>query len=171
MRALRVLIVAAVGWGCATNPATGRRQLMLMSEAQEINRPPVPRGNQAADGRLQRPGALALCDRCRPAPDAVRAPAESAVDVHRRRRAGRQRVRSAWRIHLPHARHPAVPARRGGTGRRAGHEIGHVDARHSARQYLKQTLRRRRACAARHPRAGDAAGAGTRPASGSAWCS
>lgn len=32
----RLLAVALVAWGCATNPATGRRQLILMSEQEEI---------------------------------------------------------------------------------------------------------------------------------------
>jgi len=36
MKPFRLLIVVLVCWGCATNPATGRRQLMLMSEQQEI---------------------------------------------------------------------------------------------------------------------------------------
>ena len=36
MRLFRVVLMAVIAWGCATNPATGRRQLMLMSEAQEI---------------------------------------------------------------------------------------------------------------------------------------
>ena len=36
MKHLRILLLALVVWGCATNPATGKRQVMLMSEAQEI---------------------------------------------------------------------------------------------------------------------------------------
>ena len=36
MRTSALLLLLAFGVGCATNPATGRRQLMLMSEAQEI---------------------------------------------------------------------------------------------------------------------------------------
>ena len=37
MKALRLLVVvAAVAWGCATNPATGQRQIILMSEQQEV---------------------------------------------------------------------------------------------------------------------------------------
>ena len=36
MKTLRVLVVALIAVGCATNPATGRRQLILMSEAEEI---------------------------------------------------------------------------------------------------------------------------------------
>src|SRR5690606_87776 len=37
MRRLRLFVVVAiVAWGCATNPATGRRQLILMSESEEI---------------------------------------------------------------------------------------------------------------------------------------
>ncbi len=40
---------------CATNPATGRRQLILMSEAEEIAaRQAVGRGNPPADGCLRR---------------------------------------------------------------------------------------------------------------------
>ena len=36
MKALRIVIIALVAWGCATNPATGRRQLILMSEQEEV---------------------------------------------------------------------------------------------------------------------------------------
>ena len=36
MKTLRVIVVALLAVGCATNPATGRRQLILMSEAEEI---------------------------------------------------------------------------------------------------------------------------------------
>jgi len=45
-------IVAALA-GCATNPVTGRRELSLISEAQEIQM-----GKQAAQGDLQRLGEL-----------------------------------------------------------------------------------------------------------------
>src|SRR5262245_55903674 len=36
MKTLRVIVICLGIWGCATNPATGHRQLILMSEAQEI---------------------------------------------------------------------------------------------------------------------------------------
>jgi predicted Zn-dependent protease len=36
MKVLRLVILGLVAWGCATNPATGKRQIILMSEAEEI---------------------------------------------------------------------------------------------------------------------------------------
>jgi predicted Zn-dependent protease len=36
MRALRIVLVAVVLAGCATNPATGRRQLIIISEQEEV---------------------------------------------------------------------------------------------------------------------------------------
>ena len=35
-RLLTLVVVAVVAFACATNPVTGRRELILMSEAQEI---------------------------------------------------------------------------------------------------------------------------------------
>src|SRR5512134_3325583 len=36
MKSLRIVVLAIVAAACATNPATGRRQLILMSESEEI---------------------------------------------------------------------------------------------------------------------------------------
>ena len=48
MRSLKVLLFVVIIAGCATNPATGRRQLILMSEAQEIQL------GREADGEVRR---------------------------------------------------------------------------------------------------------------------
>jgi predicted Zn-dependent protease len=36
LRFASLMILATAAWGCAVNPATGRSQLMLVSESQEI---------------------------------------------------------------------------------------------------------------------------------------
>ena len=135
--ACRRRCVAAAG--CATNPATGRRQLILMSEAEEMQ---IGRESDAEirkqmgvydDENLQRyvAGVGQKLARTSPSP-------EAAVDVCRGRRAGGQRLRAARRLHLPDARHPAVLRDEAELAGVLGHEIGHVDARHSAEAYSKQ---------------------------------
>ena len=117
---LLVVVAAAALAACATNPVTGKRELSLLSEAQEIA---IGRQTDAEvrremgvydDPELQR----YVSDIGHAAGPAL-APAEPAVGVHRRRSPGDQCLRPARRIHLHHARHPAVSRRRGGAGRRA----------------------------------------------------
>ena len=105
---------------CATNPATGKREFSLMSEAQEIQL------GQQMDGQVRQemgvyndPELQRYVEDVGDAAGARVRTAQPAVALHRRRRAGGQRVRAAGRLHLRHARHPAVPARRGGARRRA----------------------------------------------------
>jgi predicted Zn-dependent protease len=136
---LRVLLVSVVAWGCATNPATGRRQLMLMSEQEEIQigrqsdaeiRQQVGLYNDpalqayvrsvgeklvAASHRPNLPWSFAVVDE--PAVNAFAVPGGFIY---------------LTRGILPYLRDEAELA---GV---LGHEIGHVDARHSAEAYSRQ---------------------------------
>ena len=112
--------VLALTIACATNPVTGKREISLMSEAQEIAM------GQAADadvrremGDLRQPRAAALRLRHRLQARQALASSQPALAVRGRRSSGGQRVRAAGRLHLHHARHPAVPERRSRAGRRA----------------------------------------------------
>lgn len=137
--ALRLLIVAFVAWGCATNPATGRRQLMLMSEAEEIQI-----GKQSdAEIRQQ----MGLYD------DA--ALQEYVRSIGARLVTASHRPNLPWTFAVvdePAVNAFAVPggfiyltrgilpylqdeAQLAGV---MGHEVGHVDARHSAEAYSRQ---------------------------------
>ncbi len=135
----RLLLVAAVAWGCATNPATGRRQLMLMSEQEEIQI-----GRQSDTEIRQQMGLY------------------NDPDLQAYVRAvGQKLVASSHRPNLPWTfavvDEPAVnafavpggfiyltrgilPFLRDEAELAAvlGHEIGHVDARHSAEAYSRQ---------------------------------
>jgi len=139
MRVLRILLLAVVAWGCATNPATGRRQLILMSEAEEIQI-----GRQSNEQIRTQMGVYddpAL--------------QEYVASV------GARLVRQSHRPNLPWTftviDEPAVNAFAlpGGfiyltrgilpflqdesqLAGVLGHEIGHVDARHSAEAYSKE---------------------------------
>jgi predicted Zn-dependent protease len=143
MRALKSLAAAVivVAAGCATNPATGRRQLILMSEAQEIQ---LGRENDAAirkqmgvydDSALQdyvNTIGQRLARRSH-RPDlpwtftVVNEPAVNAFALP----GGFVYV---TRGILPYIRNEAELAAV------IGHEVGHVDARHSAEAYSRQTL-------------------------------
>lgn len=135
----RVVLVALFAWGCATNPATGRRQLILMSEQEEIQ---IGRQSDAQireemglydDPALQEyvrtigarlvgaahrpnlPWTFAVVDE--PAVNAFAVPGGFIY---------------LTRGILPYLRDEAQLA---GV---IGHEIGHVDARHSAEAYSRQ---------------------------------
>lgn len=136
---IRLLCVAIVTWGCATNPATGRRQLMLMSEQEEIqigrqsdaeirqqmglyNDPAlqayvrsVGEKLAASSHRPDLPWSFAVVDE--PAVNAFAVPGGFIY---------------LTRGILPFLRSEAELA---GV---LGHEIGHVDARHSAEAYSRQ---------------------------------
>jgi predicted Zn-dependent protease len=139
MTALRLLLVALLAWGCATNPATGRRQLMLMSEQEEIQI-----GRQSDAEIRQQMGLYNDPD--------LQAYVQSV---------GARLVGASYRPHLPWTfavvDEPAVNAFAvpGGfiyltrgilpflrdeseLAGVLGHEIGHVDARHSAEAYSRQ---------------------------------
>ena len=134
-------LVLTVAAACATNPVTGRRELSLVSEAQEIQI-----GREAAQGDLRRVGTVA-------APDA-----QALV-----RRIGQQMASTSERPNLPWEFHllddAAVNAFAypGGfifvtrgllthlnseaeLAAVIGHEIGHVTARHSAAQMSQVQL-------------------------------
>ncbi len=140
MKIFRVLLVAGLV-GCATNPATGRRQLILMSEAQEVelgkqsdaeirremgvyNDPQLQQYVERVGARLARaskrpnlPWAFAIVD-------------ESAVNAFALPGGYVYLARGI----LPFLRDEAEMAAV------LGHEVGHVDARHSAEAYSKQQL-------------------------------
>jgi predicted Zn-dependent protease len=141
MKALWMLLAALVVWGCATNPATGQRQLMLMSEAEEIQLgrqsdaqvrqqmglyedPALQQYVRGIGARLARqahrpnlPWTFAVVDE--PAVNAFALPGGFVYIT---------------RGILPYLRNEAELAAV------MGHEVGHVDARHSAQQYSTQTL-------------------------------
>jgi predicted Zn-dependent protease len=141
MKSLRVLLFAVVVAGCATNPATGRRQLMLMSEAQEIQI------GRETDAEIRKQMGVYQDQQI-----------QQYVS-----RVGQRLARTAHRPNLPWTftvvDEPAVnafalpggfvyltrgilPFLRDEAELAAvlGHEVGHVDARHSAEQYSKQQL-------------------------------
>ena len=139
---LLVVVAAAALAACATNPVTGKRELSLLSEAQEIaiGRRPTPRcGARWASTTTRRCSATCPTSGTRLA--AAVPPPEPAVDVRGRGSSGGQRLRPARRIHLHHARHPAVSRRRGGAGRGAGPR----DWRTSPRDTRRSNTRGRRA--------------------------
>lgn len=141
MRWLRVGFVVVLAAGCATNPATGQRQLMLMSEAQEIQA-----GREADaeirkqmgvydDPELQRYvsgiGARLIRAAHRPnLPWTFTVVDESAVNAFALPGGFIYITRGILPFLQNEAELAAVMA----------HEIGHVDARHSAQQYSSQTL-------------------------------
>ena len=139
MKPLQVLVVALVAFGCATNPATGRRQLMLMSEQEEIQ---IGRQSDAEirqqmglynDPELQayvrEVGARLVTAAHRPTlPWTFAVVDEPAVNAFA--------VPGGF-IYLTRG---ILPFLRDESELAAvlGHEIGHVDARHSAEAYSKQ---------------------------------
>jgi predicted Zn-dependent protease len=141
MKRVSVVIALALAVACATNPATGRHQLMLMSEAQEVQL-----GRQSdADVRKQMgvyndPGLQQYVDR-----------------IGRRLAASSKRPNLPWTFTvvdeaavnafaLPggfvYITRGIVPFLRNEAELAAvlGHEVGHVDARHSAEAYSNQTF-------------------------------
>lgn len=139
MRAWRLVVLAAVAWGCATNPATGRRQLILMSEAEEVQ---IGRQNNEQirkqmgvynDPELQRYvatiGARLAREAHRPQlPWTFTVVDEPAVNAFALPGGFIYLTRGI----LPYLQNEAELA---GV---LGHEIGHVDARHSAEAYSKE---------------------------------
>jgi predicted Zn-dependent protease len=141
MRTLRFLIVAALAASCATNPATGKRQLMLMSEQDEIQ---LGRTSDQevrkemgvySDAELQRyvsgVGLRLAHTAHRPAvPWTYSVVDASAVNAF----ALPGGFIYVTRGILPFLRDEAELAAV------LGHETGHVDARHSAAAYSRQQL-------------------------------
>jgi predicted Zn-dependent protease len=140
MKVIRVLVVI-VASACATNPATGRRQLILMSESQEVQL-----GRQA-DGEIRQ--QMGVYD----APQL-----QQYVDrVGQRLARASKRPGLAWSFAIVDESAVNAFALPGGYVYLArgilpflrdeaemaavlGHEIGHVDARHSAEAYSKAQL-------------------------------
>jgi predicted Zn-dependent protease len=135
------LLAALVLWSCARNPVTGKKELMLVSEAQEIQ--------MGRQGAAEIPGELGLI------PDGAAS--------ERVARLGMQIARASERPALPWEFHvvdsPVVNAfalpggwvylTRGILAHMnsdaemvgvLGHEIGHITARHSAQQMSRSQL-------------------------------
>jgi predicted Zn-dependent protease len=139
MKLLPVVVAALVGWGCATNPATGRRQLILMSEQEEIQ---IGRqadaeirkqmglyDNPALQEYVRSLGARLVTAAHRPGlPWTFAVVDEAAVNAF----ALPGGFIYVTRGIVPFMRNEAELA---GV---LGHEIGHVDARHSAEAYSRQ---------------------------------
>ena len=141
MKLARTLFIVLIACGCATNPATGRRQVILMSEAEEVQL------GREADAEVRKQMGL-----------------YNNGDLERYvKGVGERLARAAHRPSLPWSfavvDEPAVnafalpggyvyltrgilPFLRDESELAAvmGHEIGHVDARHQAAAYSRQTL-------------------------------
>lgn len=135
-----LVLTAAIAAGCATNPATGNRELSLMSEAQEIEL-----GRQMDAQVREEMGVYAD-------PELQ----QYVRDVGMRLARASDRPNLPWQfavVDSPAVNAFALPggfiyltrgimpfldneAQLAGV---LGHEIGHVTARHSAQQYTKQT--------------------------------
>ena len=117
---LAAVALLALAAACATNPVTGQREFSLMSEAQEIcasGKESDPQIKQEMgvynDPELQR-YVSDIGQRMAKISERPDLPWQfTVVD-----QAGRQRLRGARRLHLHHARHPAVPRQRSRAGRR-----------------------------------------------------
>jgi predicted Zn-dependent protease len=142
MRHLKWLVVAAaVAAACATNPATGRRQLLLISEQEEIQL-----GRESDQEVRQQMGVYEDAD------------LQRYVE-----RVGRELVRSSYRTELPwtftvvdeqavnafalpggfvYLTRGILPFLQDESELAAvmGHEIGHVDGRHGVDAYSRQLL-------------------------------
>ncbi len=140
MKSVLPVLLAASLAGCATNPATGERELSLMSEAQEIQL------GQEMDPQVRR--EMGLYDN----PELQRYVQDVGLRLARRS----ERPNLPW--HFAVVDEPAInafalpggyiyltrgilpflddEAQLAGV---LGHEIGHVTARHSAQQYTKAT--------------------------------
>ncbi len=142
MRSKRLVMLAlVVAVGCATNPATGRRQLVLISEQEEIQI-----GRESDQQVREQMGVYADAE------------LQQYVD-----RVGRQLVRASFRPEIPwtftvvdeqavnafalpggfvYITRGILPFLRDEAELAAvmGHEIGHVDARHGVDAYSRQLL-------------------------------
>jgi len=141
MKWLRIIVLAGVAWGCATNPATGKRQVILMSEQQEIQ---IGKDSDVEirktmgvynDQNLQRYVAdigtrLARAAHRPNLPWTFTVVDESAVNAFAVPGGFIYITRGILPFLRSEAELAAVMA----------HEVGHVDARHSAQQYSNQTL-------------------------------
>lgn len=141
MKALRVIVLMLVAAGCATNPATGRRQLILMSEQEEIQlgkqsdaqirQQMGVYNDQALQRYVDRIGQRLAKASHRPnLPWTFTVVDESAVNAFALPGGFIYITRGI----LPFLRSEAELAAV------LGHEVGHVDAKHSVDQYSKQQL-------------------------------
>src|SRR5256884_9114765 len=137
----RLAALAALAAGCAVNPATGSRQLMLVSESQEIalGRDYEPQvagsigiyGDSGLQRYIQQFGARLAASSERPnLPWSFRVVDDPVVNAF---------ALPGGFIYVPRGilAHLNSEAALAGV---VGHEIGHVTARHSASQMSKQQL-------------------------------
>lgn len=132
---------AAIAMGCATNPVTGRRELSLISESQEIQM-----GREASQAELQRMGEIPSV----PMRDLVRS-------MGTRMAARSERPNLPWEFHVMDDAAVNAFAIPGGfifvtrgllthinseaeLAEVVGHEIGHVTAKHSVVQISQAQL-------------------------------
>lgn len=134
-------VVVGIAFGCATNPVTGKRELSLISEAQEIQM-----GREAAQAALKQVGAVAKPD------------AQNLVRTMGTRIAAKsERPNLPWEFHLLDDAAVNAFAIPGGfifvtrgllthlnseaeLAQVIGHEIGHVTAKHSVHAISQQQL-------------------------------
>lgn len=135
------VLASTLALGCATNPVTGRRELSLISESQEIQM-----GREAAQGELQRMGEIPSV----PMRDLVRS-------MGTRMAAKSERPNLPWEFHVMDDAAVNAFAIPGGfifvtrgllthinseaeLAEVVGHEIGHVTAKHSVVQMSQAQL-------------------------------
>lgn len=144
LRAILGIIVAAVvlsGPGCATNPVTGKRELSLIPESQEIQM-----GREASQGDLKRVG------------ETIKADAQALVRSMGLQIAARsERPQLPWEFHVLDDAAVNAFAYPGGfifvtrgllthlnseaeLAQVIGHEIGHVTAKHTVNSMSKQQM-------------------------------
>lgn len=140
-RACGVALLIGGAAACATNPATGKRQLSLIGEADEIQM-----GRQAAASISQTVGLVE-----------DRALQRYVADIGLRQAASSERPNLPWEFHVVDDPTPNAFALPGGfiyvtrgmlglmnseaeLAGVLGHEIGHVTGRHSVNQLSKQQL-------------------------------
>ena len=113
-------LLAAAIVACAVNPVTGKKELMLYSESQEIELGKQTDAEVAATyGVYDDAGPPVLHRQAGPVPGRQGAETRAALALHGPRQPGRQRLRRAGRRGLRHPRHPGPDELGGGAGRGA----------------------------------------------------
>ena len=136
------MAAAGVAAGCATNPVTGESQFMMVSEQEEIQIDRQYSPMQFSDdyGPVQDRQSQRLCQRRRPGVGEPHPPAEHALLLPGGQRQLHQRLRLSRRQHRLHAGILLKLDNEAELAALLGHEIGHVNARHTAQQMSKGQL-------------------------------